>query len=351
MIRIRQVLIYCLLLCSINVYSQPDTNVLFGSRDTVFVYDTLFVVDTIRILRTTKELEDLEKLSPLKISYLDNSSTKKKISLYTATLSHPRINSLNNFNLKNEEMKKLGLLGLMFFAFQNMVLAQHNVGVYVGSGVHNLTDNYQQILGNPSGNTLIRPTLQLGVSYRKLIMKEKLFFDVGLAFSKLKPSRVPVIQKHFDNGTISESGIFTVRETDLFPNQVPFVITRNYNVVSIPMTFSLNSKFFQPTIGAEICYKHVSSVSKAKDIEPESLFSYGGYHFRSIGAAALLGFRLPIKKRFNFSVIYVRQLLESYPFEDEYVASVLGGQMQRLDITVRYQLLRNNINTRNKTSK
>ena len=340
--RRKKIFLLFLIIFSIStIKAQSDLYPAFDNQDTIFVYDTIFLVDTIQIIRTSKEVKDLEKLTPLEISYLDNSSSAKKISPYTATLFHTRINSLSNLNSKNKEMKKLGLLGLVFFAFQNMILAQHNVGVHVGSGVHNLTDAYVSVLGNSNGNTLIRPTLHLGVSYRKLIMKEKLFFDIGLTFSKLRPSRVTSIQKYFDNGTISETGIFTVKETEFFDNEVSFIVTRNYNLVSIPMTFSFNSKFFQPTIGAEICYKHVSSVSKAKDFVPESMFSYGGpYHFRKIGASALLGFRLPITKRFNLSVMYALQLLESYSLEDEYIASIMGGQMQRLDVTIRYQLLK-----------
>ena len=329
--------LFSLILLSISIIqSQPDTNVLLGSRDTLFVYDTLFVMDTIRILRTAKEVENLEKLTPLEISYLDNSFSHQQ----TATLFHPRINSLNKFKSKNKEMKKLGLLGLVFFAFQNMILAQHNVGVHVGGGVHNLTDVYGNFLRDPSDNTLIRPTIQVGFSCRKLIAKEKLFFDIGLTFSKLRPSRVPAVQKHFDNGILSETGLFTIKETEIFSDEVSLEIRRTYNLVSIPLTFSLNSRFFQPTIGAELYYKEVSSISTSANNGFENTFLFYPPLFRSVGAAALLGFRLPVTKRFNVSLTYVRQLFTNYSFRGLDIASNLEGKMQRLDLAVRYQLLK-----------
>ena len=342
MIKKGQLLIYCLLLCSINAYTQPDTDVLFGSRDTVFVYDTLFVMDTIRIFRTAKELESLGKLTPLKISYLDNSSSNKKISPSTATLFHPRINSLNNFNSKNKEMKKLGILGLMFFAFQNMILAQHNVGVHIGGGAYNFSEFYAGVLGKSTDKTLVRPTIQVGLSYRKLIMQEKLYMDIGLAFSKLRPSRTQDEQLLVDNGTIKESGIFTVTETEII-SSYEYRTKRNDNLISIPFSLSLNSKFFQPTMGLGIHYRQVySSITTTRPVSAD-IFSRPNLHpqFHYLGLTSFVGFRLPITKRFNINVIYVRQFIRDFLLkEDLSVASNPSGKMQRLDITLRYQLLK-----------
>jgi len=142
----------------LSINAQLDSNLL-GSRDTIFVYDTLLIVDTIRISRSPIDFKDLEKLSTKKLSYIEveNAYSNEKLLIFsngqTATLSDSNIKSLNNnFNSKNsDEMKKIGFLGVMLFAFQNMVLAQNDVGVYLGGGAYNL-------LVNDEPNTNFVPT-------------------------------------------------------------------------------------------------------------------------------------------------------------------------------------------------
>jgi len=124
-------------LISSALNAQSNSNLL-GSPDTILVYDTLVITDTIRISRSPIDFKDLEKLSTTKLSYIEvkNAVSNEKLFIFsngqTATLSDSNIKSVNNnFNSKNsDEMKKIGFLGVVLFAFQNMVLAQNDVGVY-----------------------------------------------------------------------------------------------------------------------------------------------------------------------------------------------------------------------------
>ena len=115
------------------VLAQPDTLVVY---EEVIVYDTVYVYDTIYV----KERYDIPSLiNPQPIKALRSSKNKypeKLLLIFGEQAATFRFDSIiqNENNNEIKGMKKLGFFGVVYFAFQSMVLAQTSYEISIGSG-------------------------------------------------------------------------------------------------------------------------------------------------------------------------------------------------------------------------
>jgi len=331
-------LLFSLFFLIFTATSAQTHSEFIGDRDTIFVYDTLIIVDTIHISRTPIDFKDLEKLSSKKLSYLEvnNAKTDEKLFIFsngqTATLSNSYINlTNNNLNSKNsDEMKKIGFLGVMLFAFQNMVLAQNDIGVYLGSGAYNL-------LVLDEKNTNFVPSINLGISYQVPFANDKLFYDIKLNYSYLSKTKFNSV----DSVSISVIDFpFTGPPVNNMPMTTIKAATSRYHcsILSLPLTLGLNGGSFRPFIGIEPYYKDFQYLSTPSDSQENSLTGFG-VSSTSIGASAIVGFQIPFSKRFALNASYLRQFtVEDVP-NIQYSPNK-DVQFQRLDLSIRYRLFK-----------
>ncbi len=336
-------LLFSLTFLFLTVLNAQLGSDLIGSRDTIFVYDTLVIVDTIRISRSPIDFKDLEKLSSKELSYLEvkNAHSNEKLFIFsngqTATLPDSNIKSINNnFNSKNsDEMKKIGFLGVVLFAFQNMVLAQNDVGIYLGSGTYNL-------LVADEENTNFVPTAHLGVSYQEPFANDKLFFDIRLNYSYLSATRfesIDSISISFAELPAFGSGGNVIIEEPMITTTIEEATTDySCHVFSLPMTLGLNGGKFRPFIGIEPYLKEYNYFSKSINVSSNRLTGIG-FSGPSFGASAILGFQIPFSERLSLNTSYVRQFtIEKRP--DIQLSPNKDVQFQRLDLILRYRLFK-----------
>ncbi len=126
------------LIGTVPVAAQSDTVYIYEDLivyDTIVVYDTVFVEPPIRI----KDLNRPLSYAVLRIDTLHQYAQVLHISPQkTATIPIDRIIFQEDFNrnFKNlESMKKYSFFGLVFMAFQSMVLAQTNYEIALGTGL------------------------------------------------------------------------------------------------------------------------------------------------------------------------------------------------------------------------
>lgn len=118
-----------------------------GQTDTIYIYEDVVVYDTVFVYDTAYVKPDVNDITPDKlksISLLQLDTIKHQANLLlisnhqTATfpINHIILDENFNINIKNlESMKKLNFFGVVFIAFQAMVLAQTNYEVTIGSGI------------------------------------------------------------------------------------------------------------------------------------------------------------------------------------------------------------------------
>ena len=145
--------------------------------DTLVVYDTIFITDTVRLLKKRMPETGLSNL-PTQTILLEISTKNKEneqILLinrdYTATFSNHRIllseNNNNRFTTKKiGKMKKIGFFGVMFFAFQNLLIAQDKFSLSLASGFYNqhttsiVTIDSKNTVGKSTTNS--KPFIKIG---------------------------------------------------------------------------------------------------------------------------------------------------------------------------------------------
>lgn len=171
--------------------------------DTLFVYDTIFVTDTLRLLEHNTLVQALENL-PFQFISLENTTKNKdneQILIlnknFAATFSHQRIllsdTKNHKFTIKkSDKMKKINFFGLVFIAFQNMVIAQDLVSFSLGSGFYNqqtsstVTIDYNNIKGKSTTPT--KPFIKLGAHLSWLVFQDELRVETGLQYYFLQRS-------------------------------------------------------------------------------------------------------------------------------------------------------------------
>lgn len=298
---------------SLNAQSTPII------QDTVFVYDTLYITDTIRINKSDWLIE--EELPTLDFSNLYQDENQHLFifsSDKTATFSiNDIIKANNNFNsLKSEKMKKVSFLSLMLVAFQTMVLAQNDISVSLGGGIHN-TQTSEQI------DTKFAPLFKVGVGYKRPIIRDKFLLNMELNYHLLATSQ-------FDSVFSSQPTIETVRTGTSF--------NRNFHLISVPVSVHLNHKLFRPGVGIEYYYKRTSPTNElilgtGQIIQLEDK-SFTEFH----GLSVVVGLQIPISERLNIDLKYARGVT------NEEISSNNNGifttKMQRAEIGIKYRLMK-----------
>ena len=325
------------------INAQLDSD-LVGSRDTIFIYDTLVVVDTIRISRPPIDFKDLEKLSSKKLSYLEvkNAHSNEKLFIFsngqTATLSDSNIKSVNNnFNSKkSDEMKKIGFLGVVLFAFQNMVLAQNDVGVYLGSGIHN-------IIVEDLENTEFAPSIHVGLSYQKSISKDKMFFNAKLNYSRLTTTDFKFTDSLYINvRSLPEiTGPFPIEEIETETIAEEANVSSQFNLFSVPLTLGINGRIVRPFWGVEPYYRTFTHwyQTSTPDVSTSEPSFFRGHSSYELGLNVMLGFQISLSKRLSINAAYARQITNGY----EQVLNTKPNtsiKNQRMDLTLRYRLFK-----------
>lgn len=138
MSKIRHISLIIFCIC-IFFRTNAQTDTVYEYEDIV-VYDTVVVFDTVFIKPNIDEKLP-SKLKSINLLQLDTINHQANLFLIssqqTATfqINHIILNENFSKNIKNSEsMKKLSFFGVVFFAFQAMVLAQTNYEVSIGSG-------------------------------------------------------------------------------------------------------------------------------------------------------------------------------------------------------------------------
>lgn len=258
-----------LLFCSIGLKAQIP--------DTVYVYDTLVVYDTI-VIHDTLRLRDEVVKDSLELEYLMHQIEVKQaiIQIDTAT---SRANLLVPFGYKSatipingiiltentkklESMKKYSFFGLVFFAFQTMVIAQADYGISAGSGIwwpH--TKEYEV-------STEVAPTFNAGVFISKGIFNNRFGLELEVNYHFLMNNYT----YKFVVNTLEHRVIGDAEAASCF------------HQVSVPLNLFLNLQKFKVYTGLEYAFR--TSESWAKDA------SGNRYAINSLGLTAGLSYQL-----------------------------------------------------------
>ncbi len=322
---INSILTGCLVLCSLGAGAQ---NAIFAPykpaklvADTIFVYDTVFVTDTLRIYLPTKNMTVIHQLPTQDASsgLVIRNAGKENILIISsgmaATISTNSItDSVNIFNVeKSEAVKKLSFFGVVFFAFQNMVLAQNDFHLNFGGGMYNLTTNNS--LQTPKS-----PQFLAGLGYSRTMAAGKISLQAELNYHFL-------IRSDFDN-----VGNLMYQPNPLRNNEG---FAQNYHLVNLPVSLQWNTKWFSPHAGLELYYKtspKIPYVATTTSGESVSQPYYIAYH--AIGW--FIGFQVPISNRLRGNLNYFQGI------STEYTAQFNGDQystkMRRLEVSLSYRL-------------
>lgn len=153
--------------------------------ENIVVYDTVVVYDTILIKPDIDNILPL-KLKPISVLQLDTIKHQANLLLIsdqeTATfpINHIILDENINKNIKNlESMKKLSFFGLVFFAFQAMVLAQTNYEVSIGSGIWWENGNLEYV------NKPYSPLINAGVYAKRNFTDKSFGLKTGVEYSYL----------------------------------------------------------------------------------------------------------------------------------------------------------------------
>ncbi len=341
------------LLSTCFVLAQIESSTLV--RDTIFVYDTLYITDTIHIERPSIELVRLDskpieeiyseslnkdfKIGEKVIIFLDGTAT-----IYDSNIIHT--DKLIN-SKKSEEMKKLSFLSLMFFAFQNMVLAQNDIGLSIGGGLHNLVVDYsgQNEFANVFmvTDTKLEACFNAGLNIRRPIVKNKLQLNAGLNYYYLSPTSFPV--------TIQNGEPVEVNTIDSLAIERPYIpnflnqdenFTTAFHLISLPIGVYANTKWVRPGVGVELYHKRAKVASNITYTDQDgNIVAQNQKHIIPYtGVSVFGGLQIPIAKRFDIEMKYTLGLTS------EYIANYndveIKTQLQRIELAARYQLGKKN---------
>ncbi len=328
-----------LIISTLSCFAQQDKSASSLVRDTVFVYDTLYVTDTIFIKKPPVKRINMETLPTLSTPSLEHGIELADTDNFlifsadgTATLFENSIINANNINQseKNEAMKKLKFIGLMVFAFQNMVLAQHDIGINIGSGIHYLNSTYQNTASATDsfyqGSSFVKPSLNIGVNYRADLIADKLSVQTGLNYHFLPAT-------NFDTLDIvqSEFSIHAFRDNEVF--------TENYHLFTLPVGLYFKTQRFSSGIGVEGYIKRSSTITRIYNtddgngnISPQE-HSYTDVY---AGASIFGAVQLHLSKRLDLNLKYSTGLTKE--LVADYNGFPFSTKMQRIDMGLRYQL-------------
>lgn len=282
--------------------------------DTVFVYDTIFVTDTIRIRKPVKKMA---LLAPLPTS--GDSTFFQKILLFspshTATfLNTGIIGSDTVFQFKQSEtMKKISFLGVVVLAFQQMVLAQNNLSLNVGTGGI-------QLHSNTGLNSRPAPQFWVGAGYKGTFAggRASVLADLNYHF---------LFRSAFDaSNPKADPFNFSLAQSDF---------NQSFHLFNVPVGVQWNSRLVRPSLGAEAYYK-VSPKIPLWLTDANGLGRETSYVLSYWGASAFVGLELLLSERLNARLRYYEGLTT-----EQGLSSGQGNfqtKMRRLELNVAYRL-------------
>ncbi|MCP4552028.1 MAG: porin family protein [Bacteroidetes bacterium] len=270
-----------------------------AQTDTIYVYEDVVIYDTVVVYDTVFIRPDINNILPLELKsinllQLDTINHQTNLLLIsdqqTATFPINHIILDENFskNIKNSEsMKKLSFFGVVFFAFQAMVLAQTNYEISVGSGIWWENGNLDYV------DKPYTPLLNVGVFAKKNFADKHFNLKTGFEYSYLLGSD----DYKFD-GTI---GIWHSENGSEFEN-----INSNYGAgqhnISIPILIYFDRSRVQPFLGLNYNYL----ATRMQTSTAGKYFS--GSH--NIGLNLGLGFR--ISELFSINMEYKHNLTSDF---------------------------------------
>ena len=308
-----------MLFLAINATAQKQPQVMRSHPvpDTIFVYDTLFVTDTIRLIKTVPTAENL----PFRVlSSLQSDQQPQKILIispgFAATISKDLIiSSEKNSQFKNsEKMKKIGFFGVILFAFQNIILSQNDIAINIGAGGYRLNSNYSSIKTN------IAPMFSTGVGYSHRFAKGNFNWNVDLNYHFMLRSDFDAAQ------TLPVTGTAITGEN----------FKQNYHLFNLPVSLQWNAKWFSPLAGIEAYYKLSPRIAQTFTNSATGEIVTQKYRVPYVGASWLIGLKCPLSNRLIARFAYFRGITKE--FTAQYGGSMFQTKMQRMELSLRYQL-------------
>jgi hypothetical protein len=299
--------------------------------DTLMVYDTIFVTDTIRLLKNRAPVSALEKLPVQNILLqIERKNEENENFLlinknFAATFSSNRIllseNKNNHFTTKNsDKMKKIGFFGVVFFAFQNMVVAQNNLSISLGGGAYFhqadevVYDSYLRTSGTDKAN--LAATFNLGVNGFRNIGNTPLAIGASLQYNYLLRSDF----KPYTHDPKFADFINTYED-----------FKKNYHMFSLPIFVQWDKWLIKPRIGAEYSLRlspKTSSVISGNTTSLESFY----LPFNNI--SALAGFDVKLSKKAKVRLTYTKGLRSEKLHQPK--GSQFSVGMQRFEASILY---------------
>ena len=338
----RTKIIYLLLFFALKINAQnTKQNFSFKNKityDTLYVYDTLRVTDTLRLPVKVAALPALEKCE---LSYvlltIPTQENEKFLILnenFAATFSTKRIllseNKNNSFTIKtSDKMKKIGFFGVVFFAFQHLVVAQNNLSLNIGTGGFQLVTQEIPSTFSPGSSkfqTKTSPLFKIGVSASRDFAQHKFSIITGLNYSYLRGTPFTVVsnfrstqERYLSEGTNYET----------------------YNHLwNIPLAIRINAlKIFKPTFGLEGYFKAspvMTSPNPYRNIGtgqveyPKSVVHYWGTSW-------IAGFDVEISPKLGIRLNYAKGMAVEF---GKGQGSFLQTKMNRFEISALYHLAR-----------
>lgn len=290
-----------------------------AQNDTIYVYEDIISYDTIVVYDTVYERIGFDNTTLLQNKPLNKISTNKNEPKFFLIISDPKsatfgINEiiLNENNLNLENMKKLGFLSVVFFAFNTMVLAQTEFEVSVGSGIWWQTKNIEEI-SFPKAITN-----NIGVYANRNINNLPIGIKIGVEYAFLQG-----INKNctWDN-TYSVQTIL---------NDINNIYKTNSHNITVPLLLYFNKFAIVPFAGINYNYLHSNNIT-----DEITSFISATHNF---GLEA--GLNIKITPRFSATVDYRQNLTaDKYSFGNAQsdVISDLELRNAQLRLSVTYKL-------------
>lgn len=284
-----------LVLVGACLYSQA-----IAQTDTVYIYEDVIVYDTIMVYDTVFVKPDIIEISPIKlksINLLQLDTIKHQANLWLISGQQSATFPINciildeNFskNIKNSEsMKKLSFFGVVFFAFQAMVLAQTNYEVTLSSGIW-WENGKLEYVDKPYS-----PLLNVGLYAKRNFTDKSFGLKTGLSYSYLLCTG----SYEFDGTT----GFWYSQEGYEFEDLNIHYGSGLHNI-SVPLLLYYDKSKIQPFIGLNYNYLVSGPLEN----------TYGSrYYANSHNLGANIGIGYSFSKNISFNLEYKHNLTYDY---------------------------------------
>ncbi len=271
--------------------AQQDTIYIY---EDVVVYDTIVVYDTVFVKPVSNRIEAM-KPKPIGILQIDSLQLKANLLLIsngqTATIPINGIILNENFskNIKNlERMKKLSFFGVVFFAFQSMILAQTRYELSLGSGIWWENGNIEY-LEKPYS-----PLLNVGFFAKRNSIGKNLGIKIGVEYNYLFST-----EEYTFGGT---TGIWHSKNGQEFES-----INNNYGAgmhnILIPLLVYYDKHTIQPYVGVNYNF-----LATRQQTSPTGTKYYSSSHNLGLN----LGASIKINQSFAMNMEFKHNLTPDY---------------------------------------